>query len=82
LNEKRLKEGFREKFGLPIYTFLQKSRLYAAREFLVSLDRKVIDIAMAVGYSNPSRFSELFSREFGMTPSVFRSNIQRKCHSF
>jgi AraC-like DNA-binding protein len=74
LNEKRLKEGFRQQFGLPIYTFLQKSRLHAAREILESKDVKVIDVAMAVGYANPSRFSELFFREFGVTPSFFKSN--------
>ncbi len=74
LNEKRLKEGFRQQFGLPIYTFLQKSRLHAAREILLTKEVKVIDVAMAVGYANPSRFSELFAREFGITPSFFKSN--------
>ena len=31
----------------------------------------VTETALAVGYANPSRFSQLFLREYGMTPSDF-----------
>lgn len=72
LSEKRLKEGFRQQFGLPVYSFLQKSRMEEARAILARKDSTVTEVALAVGYANPSRFSQLFLREYGMTPSVFK----------
>ncbi|WP_137134194.1 helix-turn-helix transcriptional regulator [Rhizobium sp. FKY42] len=72
LSEKRLKEGFRQQFGLPVYSFLQKSRMEEARAILARQDSTVTEVALAVGYANPSRFSQLFLRQYGITPSMFK----------
>lgn len=75
LSDKRLKDGFRQQFGLPVYSFLQKSRMEEARTLLARDGATVTETALAVGYANPSRFSQLFLREYGMTPSDF---VRRK----
>lgn len=69
LNEKRLKTGFREAFGKPVYRFLQEARLDEARRLLVEEQCSVTDAALSVGYSSASRFTTLFTRQFGVLPS-------------
>ena len=34
--------------------------------------RSVVDIALDVGYANPSHFAQLFRRETGLAPSDYR----------
>ncbi|MGQ3027336.1 MAG: helix-turn-helix transcriptional regulator [Ferrovibrionaceae bacterium] len=71
LNEKKLKAGFRDAYGLPVHAFLQRARLDAARDLLETSDTTVTEASMTVGYANPSHFARLFRREFGQTPSAF-----------
>lgn len=70
LTEKRLKADFRSRFGLPVYGFLQQSRLEHARVMLEAGGTNVTEAAIAVGYANPSHFAKLFRRQFGMPPSM------------
>ncbi len=69
LNEKRLKSGFKQQFGQPIFRFLQNERLQRAKELLQQIDIQVADVALQVGYANPSHFAYLFKRQFGFSPS-------------
>lgn len=69
LNEKKLKAGFRDQFGSPIYAFLQRARLDRARTLIETENVSVTEAALQVGYSNPSHFARLFRREFGIAPS-------------
>lgn len=71
LSERRLKSGFREYLGQPVHGFLLRSRLHAAKAMLDRHDRTITEIALAVGYANPSHFAHLFRREFGVTPSAY-----------
>lgn len=73
LSPTKLKIGFRECFGLPVYAFLQRSRLEEAMELIRRYpDLSVTDVSLAVGYANPSHFAHLFQREFGKRPSEAR----------
>jgi len=47
-------------------------RVQRAREMLAESDLSIIDIGLAVGYSNASHFSQIFRREVGITPSEYR----------
>jgi len=44
----------------------------AARRLLRETKQSVVDIALDVGYTNPSHFSQLFRRETGLSPSDYR----------
>ncbi|WP_206244625.1 AraC family transcriptional regulator [Novosphingobium terrae] len=72
LNEKRLKQGFRLRFGLPVHATLQADRLDHARQLLGSGMVSVTEASLAVGYANPSHFARLFRRAYGMLPSAMR----------
>ena len=77
LSEAQLKSGFAEQFGTPVYDFLQKARLEKAKALLARSDLSVTDVALAVGYANPSHFAFLFRRAYGHPPSGHRGTPAR-----
>ena len=70
-----LKTGFKGVYGSPIYTYIRTHKMNMAASMLVT-DRKkrIIDIASAVGYDNPSKFAAAFKEIFGMTPAEYRND--------
>ena len=47
-------------------------RMDKARRLLRETKKSVVEIALDVGYSNPSHFAQLFRRETGLSPSDYR----------
>lgn len=47
-------------------------RLNTAREFILTTDESIADIAYKTGFSNPSYFSKCFKKEFDVSPSDIR----------
>jgi AraC family transcriptional regulator len=47
-------------------------RLDEARRLLRETKKSVVEIALDVGYANPSHFAQLFRRETGLAPSDYR----------
>jgi AraC family transcriptional regulator len=47
-------------------------RLNEARRLLRETKMSVVDVALEVGYANPSHFARLFRRETGLSPSDYR----------
>lgn len=70
-----LKTGFKGVYGSPIYTYIRTHKMNLAASMLVT-DRKkrIIEIASAVGYDNPSKFAAAFKKNFGMSPAEYRKN--------
>lgn len=59
-------------FGLSYTEVLRLARLDAATQLLRDPGVKVIDIANAVGFDDPSHFSRAFRRATGASPTQFR----------
>ncbi len=59
-------------FGLSYTEVMQLARLDAATQLLKDPGVKVIDIANAVGFDDPSHFSRAFRRATGASPTQFR----------
>lgn len=72
INEAKLKEGFRELYGLSIHTYQQDLRLEKARYLLEHTKMPVADITLHIGYSHVTHFSTLFKKKLGLTPSEWR----------
>lgn len=53
--------------------YLNKRRLYAAADALVSSDAPVTEIALNCGFASPSYFTQQFRRLFNVTPREYRS---------
>lgn len=47
-------------------------RMDVARRLLRETQKSVMDVALDVGYANPSHFARLFRRETGLSPSDYR----------
>lgn len=69
LNEYKIKVGFKKIYGMPPYSLLQDYKLSFAKKLLLEGDKSVTEVAIAVGYSNFSKFSSAFKKKFGVNPS-------------
>lgn len=76
LNPTTLKNDFRRTYGCSVYSYTRNRKMFRAAEFLRETDRKIIDIAADVGYSNASKFAGAFSRVLGANPKVYRTHFR------
>ncbi len=67
---------FRRITGTTIHRYLDRLRLRASLELLGETQQRLASIALSVGYSSESHFSDAFNREFRMRPSRFRDLVQ------
>ena len=67
-----LSREIRRKSGKTYTELVQEKRLNQAAFLLCTTDRKVEDIALAVGYENISYFHRIFRKEYGVSPRQFR----------
>jgi AraC-like DNA-binding protein len=63
---------FKAHVGTTPYAYLLQVRLRTATIWLRSSSRSITDIALACGFTSPSRFSEAFYRQYHCSPSAYR----------
>lgn len=63
---------FKKATGLPPSLFFIRQRVAKAQLLLQETDASVIEIGLAVGYSSPSHFAQIFRRETGLSPTDYR----------
>lgn len=73
LSERNFRKRFTEEMGVSPKAYLQTARLQRARELLRAGEQSVSAISEAVGYYSQFQFSRDFKKEFGLSPSAFRS---------
>ena len=71
LNIKKLKMGFKDLYGMPVFTFLFNYKMDQAKKLLMQNENNVNEVALQVGYSTSSHFIVAFKRKFGITPKQF-----------
>ena len=69
INEFKLKRGFRQRYKTTVFRYLRQKRMERANKMLRAGGSTVLEIANAVGYSNPSHFARAFRQAFGSNPS-------------
>ena len=69
MSPSKLKNSFKEIYGLPVYQYFQKKRMNKAKLMLVSQKYSVREVGMEVGYSNLSNFAKAFKKSFDQLPS-------------
>ncbi|MBR1758223.1 MAG: helix-turn-helix domain-containing protein [Lachnospiraceae bacterium] len=62
----------KQRTGKTFTELVQEKRMSQAAWLLANSDRKVEEIAQAVGYENVSYFHRLFGKTYGMTPRQYR----------
>lgn len=60
--------------GMPLGEYIRRRRLAAAAALLKSGGKKIIDLALEMGYESPDSFSKAFQNLHGVTPSQAKKN--------
>lgn len=63
---------FQQQTGVPVHRYLTQLRLRASLERLAEDDTDITAIALELGFSSHSHFTDAFRREFGRPPSKVR----------
>ena len=72
MSQSKLKKVFKQYHNLSIREYVQRERMNVAEHLLISTKLSIKEISEIAGYSNPSRFTELFKRYYGFNPSKYR----------
>jgi AraC-like DNA-binding protein len=77
VSTRTLQRLFRTDVGIDANSWRQQARLTRAVELLVH-GSSVKQVALAVGYAQPSAFVAAFRRVFGLTPKIWTDSVRRK----
>lgn len=69
-----LQKSFHAVYGMPVASFIRAQKMQKAAQILIHTERSVDEIAEEFGYLNESKFSAVFKKIMGDTPSVYRSD--------
>lgn len=72
MGQTKLKKTFKQVNCCTITEYIQQVRIGQAEFLLSNTDLNIAQIAKTVGYSNASRFAELFQRNVGILPGEYR----------
>jgi AraC family transcriptional regulator len=72
-----LARGFRKAYGCSVGAYLRWLRIVHAARRLAESDEPLAEIALEAGFADQSHFSNVFRRETGLSPSVFRREARR-----
>ena len=67
-----LQNSFRAVYGMPVISFIRMQKMQSAARILIHTQRSIDDIADEFGYVNESKFSAVFKKIMGDTPSIYR----------
>jgi AraC family transcriptional regulator len=63
---------FKSAVGVSPSRYQISLRMSVARRLLRETKKSIVDVALEVGYANPSHFAQLFRKETGQSPSDYR----------
>jgi LacI family transcriptional regulator len=74
LSRRPLELRFKKATGRTLQKEIWRMRLLRAKEMLIETDLPVAEIAGRCGFSEPQRMTEVFVRELGMAPGIYRKS--------
>lgn len=77
LNDRKLKQGFRQVFGTTVFGYLHNYRMQQAQILLQQSHFTIAQVAATVGYRNPEAFSTAFRRMFSVSPKAYQLGHRR-----
>jgi AraC-like DNA-binding protein/CheY-like chemotaxis protein len=72
VNEDYLTRVFSREIGISPWDYLNRYRIFRAKELLIQTDKSISQIARQVGFSDPAYFSRVFRKLTGVSPSGYR----------
>ncbi len=74
LSLRRVTDIFKQAYGMTPKEYADSLRLRTAKELIVHTDKKIIDIAYLIGFSNLTAFNRFFKKQTGQAPTAYRKN--------
>ncbi|HCW52294.1 MAG TPA: hypothetical protein DG753_00825 [Clostridium sp.] len=72
MNTTDLEKGFKSLYGSTVFAYSKMCKMSKAKELLRNGDYSVLQVSLAVGYSNGGKFAKAFKDTFGMLPTKYR----------
>lgn len=72
VSQRHLSYLFSSQTGKTITQFVREQRVSAACDMLRYTTESLLDVALSLGFSSQSHFTQIFSAETGVTPGVYR----------
>lgn len=72
INASYLSKSFSKSEGMTVSEYIQKEKIYAAKNMLKYSDRSVFEISEYLKFSTHSYFTSIFKKITGMTPQEYR----------
>ena len=76
LNDRKLKQGFRQVFGTTVFGYLHQYRMQQAQQLLQMPQMTIASVAQRIGYRNPESFSVAFRRTFDISPKAYQMRLR------
>jgi YesN/AraC family two-component response regulator len=83
INANYLSEKFKQVTGINFVDYVARVRVEKARLFLENSNRRISEIAFAVGFQSLSQFNRVFKKLCGKSPTAYRIGQQKPtkhCH--
>lgn len=77
LSVSHFSHAFTAAYGVAPHRYILQRRIQKAKALLRTSDATVATISARVGFSSQSRFSQIFARQTGITPSAYRLEQHR-----
>lgn len=74
LSPTKLKSCFKAVYGVTLLQYHSEKKMILAKELVVNSGMPIKNVAHAVGYESPGKFSTAFKKQFGVLPSEIRVN--------
>lgn len=74
LSLKKLKKGFKEIYGKPVFKYLLDFKMEKAKQLLNNGKLNVNEVSYIIGYSSASHFIAAFKKKYGITPKRYINN--------
>ena len=72
LNDRKLKQGFRQVFNTTAFGYLHDYRMVEAMSLISTGHMNINEVIRAVGYASRSSFCKAFRKRFGASPNNYR----------
>jgi AraC family transcriptional regulator len=81
LSVSHFSHAFTAAYGVAPHRYILQRRIEKAKALLRTSDATVATISARVGFSSQSRFSQIFARHTGITPSAYRMRQHKEARS-
>ncbi|MEK3724713.1 response regulator transcription factor [Paenibacillus sp. FSL H8-0034] len=65
---------FKKETGMNVWDYLTEYRIEQAKRMLVETTMKNYEIALEIGYENPSYFTKMFKKQVGISPNEYKTH--------